>query len=467
MSANPATKLGSHSRSAVLLPMEILATIFELGHLEFTEKLAGRIFILKVSHVCQQWRDAAANHQMLWTDVFVKIGRRTPRWPVLQCLARSGARPIDIHITSSVRIDDRTLGYATKLTFEMITAHSHRWRSFRAHCDTDVKLFYIKRALNTIHAPNLEDLKLEEEDDTLDQVGVPSPAPKSIFSLFTKAVSVPDDIAAHDILTGGAPLLKSVTLRNILCVPPMKVVRHLHLDNVYSRDSSTYNPAIDAIFSNLPLLQELTISGRFALSTTFSPSVTEINLPSLVTLRIRAHPGQLGIRGPLSYFLRVVSAPLLQSLVLENVSFSKIREDLHWNNRDFPLLRSLAVASWATHDSPRYGLVFLDNRFPAITHLNIRSSLAPADCFLHPNPEVQAWLKSETITLHELASNEITPFCDSLAKRSLTCPLPRRIVVRNCGPGVADALLMGLHDRGLHIEIYTSAGNDVPWYADV
>ena len=443
------------------LPAEILALIFELGCQEHVEKIAARTFIFKMTHVCQQWRDVAANHQILWTDIMVEIGRHTLLWPVQQSLTRSGTMPIDIHIASTVDTRDVMLGRAMKTMLEVIAANAYRWRSFRTERNVDATLFYIICALKPNQAPIMADLQPIEGNGGLNKVGVPLLASRPpVPSLITWEVGFINFGTVYDIPIGDAPLLRSVTLRNLLWVPPMQAVRRLHLDSINTLDSRPHD-SFDAMFNNLPLLEDLTIRASIVYRShllSFIPC--KIKLPSLTSLRLLASESQTD-QAPQASFLRAISAPQLQSLVLENSALQDIQtlEDVK-----LPLLRSIAVAPG--RDS-RQGILLLGSIFPTITRLNITSPLDLAHYLAYPNPAVQAWCHLEILILHELASSQIVPLCDSLVVRSLTCPLPRKIVLRNCDAIVVNALLTGLHNRELHIEVYTSAEADVPWYEDV
>ncbi|KAF7985468.1 hypothetical protein HWV62_5231 [Athelia sp. TMB] len=408
-----------------------------------------------MTHVCQRWRDVASNHQILWTDIIVEVGRHTLLWPVQQSLARSGTMPIDIHIASTVDTRAAVMGHTMKTVLEIIAANAYRWRSFRTERNADATLFYIICILKPTQTSIMADPQLIEHNNGIEKVGV-----SSVPCINTWEVGFINFGAVYDIPIGSAPLLRSVTLRNLLWVPPMQAVRRLHLDSINTFDSSPHD-SFGAIFNNLPMLEDLTIRASIVYRShllSFIPC--KIKLPSLTTLQLLASESQTD-PAPQASFLRAISAPQLQCLVLENSALQDIQtlEDVK-----LPLLRSIAIAPG--RDS-RQGILLLSSIFPTITRLNITSPLDLAHSLVHTNPAVQAWLHLETLTLHELASSQIVPLCDSLLVRSLTCQLPRRIVLRNCDDIAVNALLTSLHDRELDIEVYTSAEADAPWYEDV
>ena len=189
----------------------------------------------------------------------------------------------------------------------------------------------------------------------------------------------------------------------------------------------------------------------------------KITLPSLVTLRILVCPNP-GSREPQIEFLKAILAPMLQTLVLEDISPYEIQQ-LNHDKPDLPMLRSLAIAP--TRDSPQDVRLLLDSIFPDIIHLNVRSSMARASWFFHPSSSVQFCPRLEVLTLHELPCSQVTPFCQSLVERSMSCSLPRKIFLRNCDASVVNTFLTSLRDLELHIEVYSNTGGDVPWYEAV
>ena len=442
MPASLAMSLRSRSRrssSAILLPVEILVLIFKIGCFGYSDKISARRFIRNISHVSQHWRQVSINHQVLWTDVVAKLDTKniTLR-PIEEPLTRSGTLPIDITFISTIYMDIPTLKESTKSMFKMISPHAHRWRSFQAQCRGHVNLKFVIDGLRHIKAPIIEHLQLDLEGD-----------PDSWW------------IQPSEILDGGAPLLRSVALHNGICLAPMHAVQTLYLANVFHTHAHL-NSTVNAIFEDTPLrlLRDLTISGYIIDSTYLLAFMSNIVFPSLITLRLLAYQGQRR-RGPQIEFLRAISAPVLQCLVLEDISSQEIRH-LSLDRPEFPMLRSLAVAS-----AEDIIVILLRRIFPEITHLNLRNLPMQASRFLHPSSPVQLCSHLEVLTMHELPSSQVTPLCDSLAERSLSCPLPRRIVLRNCNTSAVDAFLTSLRDRELHIEVYASARGDVPWYEDV
>ncbi|KZP09331.1 hypothetical protein FIBSPDRAFT_964019 [Athelia psychrophila] len=189
-----ATTLGMH-RSAyiVSLPAEIVALVFEICYRQYSNKVSARKFVLRMSHVSQQWRSAVACQQIFWTDVLITITKCTLLWPMEQCLQRSGTLPVDVDITSTQKMDSEALELVTRTICGAIASHANRWRSFRARCRAGTNMLLVMRGLRDMTAPVLEDLQLVLEEEEMDG-GAPWRLRISAYRDISAGDGVPHDI---------------------------------------------------------------------------------------------------------------------------------------------------------------------------------------------------------------------------------------------------------------------------------
>lgn len=444
------------SGSIVTLPVEILALIFEIGYHQYTDRISARMFVLKVSHVSRQWWNVATSHQILWTDIIIFL-QSNPLLPLKQSLERSGTLPIDINITSTQDLDRAILKYLTQSVFKVIAGYSSRWRTFRAECLTHANAGDVREGLKTIKAPILEEFKLATQGATHHHEAT------YLSSGRWSAAPNINDGSIHNVFSGGAVSLRSVTVRHVLCLPPMQAVRVLHLNTIFNASSYPHDPTVAAILNNLPLLEKLTIRGSVASTgylAVFTPS--KVSLPSLISLRILASEDG---RVPQFEFLDAISAPLLESVALEHGCYSSVR--LLANK--FPQVRTLAFAPAeilleAPEQDPQAMMVHLNVVFKNLTHLIVKSTAQPYT-YLQPL-EMHVWPAMEDLSISQLPDSGVMPFCDSLLRRSQVCPMPRRLLLRGCDEAVVAAVAIGLATRGIDIEVDSSIGDDVLWYED-
>ncbi|KZP13587.1 hypothetical protein FIBSPDRAFT_936221 [Athelia psychrophila] len=441
-----ATTLGRrHSAYIVSLPAEILALVFEICYRQYSNKISARKFVLKISHVSQQWRSAVACQQIFWTDVLITITKCTLLWPMEQCLQRSGALPIDVDITSTQKMDSEALKLVTRTICGALTSHANRWRSFHARCRAGTNMLLVMRGLRDITAPVLEDLQLALEEEEMDG-GAP----------WRLRISGAGDGVPHDILNGGAPLLQSARMANALLRVPTNALRVIFLDNTHNANSFQRDLAVAALLNNLPLLQELTIRGLVADGIPMGEfASSKFSLPSLTSLRLLARTSY----EPQFAFLGAISAPLLERVVLERVS---ILCTLSLQGV-FPQVRTLVVDPGRA----KHALAVLrhcDTVFPNITHLNVRGRALTGSPHSHVGPQI--WPRMQVLTLHELQNSDVAPFCEWLVHRRQSCPFPRSIFLRSCDKADATALTAGLLTEGLGIAVHWSGGDDGPWYEE-
>ena len=290
------------------LPNEILSTIFEAGHLSSPSGPSQQPFESLVSQVTTRWRRTALATPQLWTRLYIDFGHSSHSMTEAY-LSRSGALPLDLHLTTR---DASVSEFDETVHFSLIRRHANRWRRLRVDPAWQNVLNQLLDILPST-VPLLECVQICSEE--VDQ----------------------KDILARGIFEGGAPSLTAVGIRGIdlqCCLPPLATVTSLQLH------SAALSQTLASTLNGLPALTFLVIDGAFSrwehLRTTFS-------LPALEEFRLITWSA-----GDMPDLLKMISAPLLNSLLLENVVPSDIDDFLSsvgWTPGwvKYPRLRFLTV----------------------------------------------------------------------------------------------------------------------------
>ncbi|KAF7966195.1 hypothetical protein HWV62_39700, partial [Athelia sp. TMB] len=225
--------------------------------------------------------------------------------------------------------------------------------------------------------------------------------------------------------------------------------------------SDPYDKLVDALLNNLPLLEDLTIHGAItSLSHLLQFSPSKVSLPALIRLRLLAYDEA---SKPQLHFLDAISAPLLESVVLEDVCYPAVQ----FLVTTFPQVHTLSIAPGKdVGQDPRALIGRLGSLFPHVRHLAVKAlevAWLPRD---YLPPLAHMCPNMESLTVHELPRHEVVQFCDSLLQRTKNCPLPGRLFLRNCELAVIDAVSARVLDCGMDIKVLSSTGDNLPWYAN-
>jgi hypothetical protein len=289
-----------------------------------------------VSHVCHRWRNVVVNAPLLWSNIQVASPAELETY-----LKRSAHCLLDIRLDFSGAIWD-----PEEIFFSMLIAHVHRWRHFYIYTDdawTNHHILERLAPLKDIAAPCLESLTVSLY--TIDQV-------------ITLSVS--------DIFTKGAPRLSNLRLNaGLFPLPPLINVTTLHLGYRWLTDNYRLENVL-AYMTSLDIL---------SLDTQWMPDIlgsfTEINLPSVRTLRI------VGDSECFVWLLSFLSGPCVETLVLRKFTMNFGTTDLPTVNgtEKLPMVRSLALID--SRMVTKSNFVRLNKMFPTVTHLTIQNGISP------------------------------------------------------------------------------------------
>lgn len=124
---------------------------------------------------------------------------------------------------------------------------------------------------------------------------------------------------------------------------------------------------LHSALEGFPALTRLVLSGGDALHA-WSPTVPIIDLPALRFLHIGTDPED--ISRDVSGILITISAPSLQSLVLNYILGEELEDFFGRNSTNFPSLRSLTIGFVDNPPDPHVW-TGLSHAFPTITHLSV------------------------------------------------------------------------------------------------
>ena len=149
-----------------LLPDEILANIFEVGHATLypvTTSRTGPAFEILVSQITQCWRNVAVSTRRIWTRIV--ISPRTSGQLVVIYLQRSGVVALDLlinyapgYVSSEADSDHADHAYQLRLNlgWQAVTPHLSRCRGIVASFDDLTNMDKIRNTFRSIAVPLLE-----------------------------------------------------------------------------------------------------------------------------------------------------------------------------------------------------------------------------------------------------------------------------------------------------------------------
>jgi hypothetical protein len=297
------------------LPNEILSAIFEEGRLLPSSPHEEPPFEILVSQVTRWWRDVAIGTPALWTNLF--ISENNILLSASTYLARSGTLPIDLQADMA----DSTLSTGV---IQFIAQNIGRFRRLCLEIDDSLHMPELILALRHSTAGLLENFQISLQNNT--------------------------SCEGSDgrILLGGAPSLRTFRLRRIgvqCFAPPTAALTTLHIHSP-PREHDKIRPAhatFSDILSSLPVLVHLVLHGN---AVNNHSNIEFAELPALRSLHLFATESDL----PALQLLLIISAPLLECLVLEDLSSEQLAVLPHdpycTTSPRFPSLRSLTVSPY-------------------------------------------------------------------------------------------------------------------------
>jgi len=293
-----------------------------------------------MSQVSSRWRAVALGTPQLWTRIHIDVRRHGSSQMVSHYLRRSGALPLDLSIHHSVQ---QASIAETAYIFHAIGLHIDRWRNLQITCSLRIFLRQFIQSIPLSPAPLLQTLQISlgegniyDKDDTL-----------------------------YNIFKRGAPSLKSVRLRGVglQCLQSLNSVTSLHLHDTGSMRITS--PLFSAILHGLPALTHLVLSGNIILDRALN---VKVDLPALLSLCVRPPDWS---SDHFAYLLNMISAPVLETLLLEQTTVGEIKElaRLAFGAPNFPSLRSLTLLPSGKFTLPTWQT--LSHMFPAVTHISL------------------------------------------------------------------------------------------------
>ncbi|KAF5380501.1 hypothetical protein D9615_004688 [Tricholomella constricta] len=321
------------------LPHEVLAGIFTA--LQPRRRSRHTIpFEVAMSHVCTYWRDITFGTPLLWINIDIYSIRS------LECvssyLTRSQRCPIDVRfdIWASDRLLSPEASGATILPLvDLVIQHSDRWKTllvFTSHTTTTASILL---KLADVAAPLLQRIRVMGDDG--DNVEPPS---GQIL------------VSSPGVLTGGVPMLTTVQMGNMRCLPPLANVTTLHLRASHFSSSELNTHILSDLTTACPSLTTFSIHGNFR-----GDWIGEnITMPSLRSLWFQ-NGDTLAAK-----FLATVSLPNLESLWLDCPQYRVIQVIDHSIPRPtFPALKYLTLQYFDFYASSQFA-----KAFPTITALH-------------------------------------------------------------------------------------------------
>ena len=327
------------------LPNEILAAVFEAGHKSSVSNYSQPSFGSLVTQVTERWRNVALSTPLLWTHIRIAFftNSTTSIAKAEAYLSRSGALPLDLFLEVAEHDEDGEDEFLDVL--DVLGCHAARWRSLWV--DSEASRYGIRDllALLPVTAPRLQRVQISME-------------PHEYYE--------PGENSTQHIFSGGAPLLTTVRIRGLglhLCLPPVGVTTlELHTPMYEMR----IEPArLASLLASLSSLITLVINGDFVVGGP-TPKII-VTMPSL------RHFHLLTISyDQMPWLLKMISAPQLHTLLLENVIALDI-DDFGWTSgpSQYPELRSLTIL---TEYNDSFGPVPFMNvirTFPKVKHFTL------------------------------------------------------------------------------------------------
>ncbi|KAF7977859.1 hypothetical protein HWV62_2376 [Athelia sp. TMB] len=379
------TKAITHPPISMLFT-ELLSLIFEV-----VCESSGFPFEIKLSHVSRYWRDVALSTPRLWRAIFLKP-QRSLQMPS-RYVKRSGALPVTLRVGSHKSYVDEGEVARRHKTLEcmaqIIRRCAHRCHSLRI--DARFDLAELAEILKPLATPPTAlclrtariDMYCRGMDD--EESEVMKRFVDSRRTIFGSCVSSLTSLS-----------LRGLGIQTLLATPiPNLVSLKLH-DPSFIRTSLA---SMAQVLNNMSVLTHLTINGDCIGE--WTPDV-HITLPVLETLQLRMHLILL------PDILAVISAPKLQSLLLENVYSREIevftQHCLSRTELKFPVLRSLTLIGSHYEWIDNSAWTGLFSTFPTITEFTIsyqswRSFLTALCTPLKLEPQEHPWPNLEKLVL--------------------------------------------------------------------
>ena len=378
----------SNEAPVLSLPIEIACLIFREAHLAIEanredDQIRVHLTEVAISHVCQQWRSTAIGLPILWSSFYYHGPSAT--YATLRrfemYLKRSRSHTLELVMDFRQPIRDWELNVAV---LDMALTAVSRWRLVSIF-SLDTTSNFIRLKLKELHAPHLEHLTL-----------FPNVSFDSGVNLTLK-----HSIGPH-IFAEGAPRLKSVwvdTSAPNLYLPPLSAVTTLRIENgrmnlVFSLDT------LRAILT-LPNLENLSMFETWCESTNVMGGTPEV-VPLILMKRLKHL--RLSDNVPVLHLLKIVRAPLLETIMSEYTFSSGNDRHAQGGIYSFPSLASLVLFDirFESLDSLR---IFMEMT-SAVRHLTIvhRNSRVidgvlgkmPYSSDQNPSP---VWPHLETLTI--------------------------------------------------------------------
>ena len=302
-------------------------------------------FEIIASHVSLHWRCIAIGDPQLWVNIHLSTDSSVEE--LVAYLERSQKCPLNVRL-------DIPRGRRLGGTFDLLTDHLYRWRSFSTGRYGNAPFMRLQNGF----APLLEHISINVD----------------IFEWF-ESRPIHSDNNATQILIAGAPNLSFVRLGGHAMSffrPPLESMVTLHLDKAahlpmtYQRFCHVLTAS--SVLANLSIHGDIMDHDEWL---TITNTTSLIEMPALRSLRL------CGIGGGIYCgVLLNISAPGLESLVLKDVIDPDL--DKLWDlpeatapSHKFPALNSLTFCDSACAEST-YRKLF--GVFPAITHFTSLNS---------------------------------------------------------------------------------------------
>ncbi|KZP33235.1 hypothetical protein FIBSPDRAFT_375691 [Athelia psychrophila] len=337
---------------------EILALIFEVACESF-----GFPCEIKLSHVSRHWREVALGIPGLWTSIFIKP-QKSLHMPS-KYLKRSGAMPLNLRVGSHKSFVDERPEVSLDSITQIIRQCAERSHNLRV--DARFDLAELAEILKPLAAPPaalcLRTARIDMYCRGMDDED------SNVMKNFTQS--------RRTMFKSCGPSLTSLTLRGLGIQTLLATPLH-HLTSLQLHDPSFVRTSLRSmgiVLGGMEGLKHLTINGDCIGE--WTPNV-HIILPSLETLQLRMHLILL------PDLLDVLSAPVLHSLLLENIYSREIevftQKCLSKSEPKFPSLRSLTLIGshyeWINNSAwTGLFLTFPDITEAAISYQNWRSFL--------------------------------------------------------------------------------------------
>lgn len=417
------------------LPDEMLMLIIEISIFSTSSIWScERVTPTIASSICQRLRKVALATPNIWTDISIHKTNHLHRARLY--LNRSKTIPLDITIS----ILPGEITFLESILHELIV-HIDRWRTFRLTVAHRRHLDTIFSLLGQPSAPLLELFELdgapcgvyEDGDDYGDYCGSCS----IIHPIGRDCYLAPGPSSeARTIFADGTPSLKTVCLRGdqTVHIAPFDTVQTLHL--YFSGGIFTSQSMFSACLGKS--LTRLFLQGFLSREESLDP-LSAITLPTLTSLyMICHHQGDFAL-------LNHLEAPSLQRLLLADATGSSLVEISLSSECQFPNLQLLIIDPMDElyDDDNSLPWVHLSECFPSVEHLaylgdsdfeSVTSGLLEMLAAQSiPSGVVQLWPRLHTLTLKELAEDQLEYLLKlSSSRLDLGLPLHRFFIENRC-----------------------------------